>query len=125
MKPLQFLSAPILAILVGSAYAAQPDQGGEYAPPPPAQQAQPVTDTQLEQFATAMSGVRSVQQEYSEAIQQSGNMEDAQALRAEAQQEMRGAVEDSGLSVSEYNTIAQQLQSNPDLSRRLQNIQSE
>jgi len=118
------VSAALLAGAAGTA-AAQPQQGEAYSPPSPAQQrgqAQ-VSDQQLQQFVTAMEEVRSVQEEFSAAIQEADDMDEAQTLRADAQEEMRGAVEDTGLSVAEYNMIAQRLQSDPNLSARLQEMQ--
>lgn len=118
------VSAALLSMTAGVA-AAQSQQRQEYSPPNPAPQrgqAQ-VSDQQLQQFVTAMDEVRSVQEEFSAAIQQAENMEEAQTLRADAQEEMRGAVEDTGLSVAEYNMISERLQSDPNLSQRLQEIQ--
>jgi hypothetical protein len=112
--------------LASAAVAAEAQQGREYAPPDPAQQrgqaGQQVSDQQLQQFAAAMENVRDVQQEYSQAIQEAGNMEEAQTLRADAQEEMRGAVEDAGLSVANYNMISQRLQSDPNLAQRLDDL---
>jgi len=118
------VSAALLSVAAGVA-AAQSQQGQAYSPPSPAQQRgqTQVSDQQLQQFVTAMDEVRSVQEEFSQAIQQAENMDEAQTLRADAQEEMRGAVEDTGLSVAEYNMISQRLQSDPNLSARLQEIQ--
>jgi len=126
MKTINALIASVGLALVGAAVASEPQQGREYAPSDPAQQGgqarQPVSDQQLQQFVTAMENVRDVQQEYSQAIQETGNMEEAQTLRADAQEEMRGAVEDTGLSVADYNMISQRLQSDPNLAQRLEGL---
>jgi len=126
MKTINALIASVGLALAGAAVASEPQQGREYAQPDPAQQGgqarQPVSDQQLQQFVTAMENVREVQQEYSQAIQETGNMEEAQTLRADAQEEMRGAVEDTGLSVADYNMISQRLQSDPNLAQRLEGL---
>lgn len=131
MKYLNAAIGMLLLSVAGTVVAAQPpqQQSGEYAPPNPAQQQDraqqpPVSDEKLQQYADAMDEIRSVQQEYSEAIQEAENMEDAQTLRADAQEEMRGAVQKTGLSVSEYNMISQRLQSDPSLIQRLDDIRA-
>lgn len=86
-------------------------------------QAMDVSDAKLEQFVEAVTEVQSVQQEYASEIQSTQEAAEAQALRQEAQEKMVGAVEDAGLSVTEYNQISQQLQSDPELSNRLEALQ--
>ena len=98
------------------------------APPPPAgaDAAQTeVSDEQLRQFVEAASEVQSVQEEYAAEIQSTQEAEEAQSLRQEAQEKMVQAVEDSGLTVSEYNLIAQRLQQDPSLANRLNDIHSD
>lgn len=116
--------AAALLLWSGATFADEPPAAAsEYGQPAPG--AEQVSDTQLEAFSTAMDEVQSVQQEYSQAIQQAENPEEAQTLQADAQEEMRSAVEDTGLTIADYNLIAQQLQSNPELVRRLQEIRSQ
>lgn len=98
---------------------AAPPQGQQ----PGAAQNVEVSDAQLEQFVDAATEVQTVQQQYAAEIQSTQEAEEAQALRQEAQEKMVEAVEGSGLSVSEYNLIAQQLQQDQSLVERLNQIQ--
>lgn len=136
-----FASIGVLAL--GSALAhAEPPQQSDYTPPQqppqgqqqgqqspygqqPGQGRQQVSEEQLQQFSDAMDEVSEVQQEYAQAIREADDMDKAQNLRAEAQKEMRSAVEDTGLSVPEYNMISQQLRSDQELVQRLQEIHTE
>lgn len=128
MKYLNMTGIGIALLALAGTTAAQPqqEQGGQYQPPaqqqPQQQQQSQISDAKLEKFSAAMAEVRSVQQEYASAIQEADSTDEAQTLRADAQDEMRGAVEDTGLSISEYNQISQRLQSDQDLVRRLQEI---
>lgn len=82
-----------------------------------------MSDAKLEQFVEALTEVQSVQQEYASEIQATQEAAQAQALRQEAQEKTVGAVEDAGLSVTKYNQISQHLQSDPELSNRLESVQ--
>lgn len=79
-----------------------------------------VDDAQLEQFATALTDVRDLGNEYSEQIASAESQEEAQELQQEAQVEMVAAVEDTGMTVQEYNQIAEQMSQNPELMERVQ-----
>lgn len=79
-----------------------------------------VDDAQLEQFAAALTDVRDLGNEYSEQIASAESQQDAQALQQEAQVEMVAAVEETGMTVEEYNQIAQQMSQNPELMERVQ-----
>lgn len=120
---LAVVCATVLALLLSVASIAAHAQ--EQAPAPfPQEQVESleVSDQQLEQFVDAVTSVEQVQQEYAAQIQDTQDAEQAQTLRQEAQEEMVSAVEDSGLSVDEFNLIAQQIQTDPALVARLQNI---
>lgn len=97
----------------------------QQAAPGAAQQQAPVSDQALEQFADAASSVREVREEYSAEIQSTQDEEKAQALRSEAQQKMVVAVQEAGLSVSDYNMIAQRLQTDGELMQRLEQVRSQ
>jgi hypothetical protein len=116
-KALTVLPAGMLALLMSLGTATAAAQGAQ------GQQAMDVSDQKLEQFVEAVTEVQSVQQEYAAEIQSTQEAAEAQALRQEAQEKMVGAVEDAGLSVTEYNQISQQLQSDPGLSDRLEALQ--
>jgi 3-dehydroquinate synthase class II len=116
-------ASALLSALPMSALHAQ--QAQQAQPPAQQQQQAPISDEALEQFSKAASTVREVRQEYSAEIQSTKDEEKAQALREEAQQKMVVAVQDAGLSVPEYNLIAQRLQSDGELMQRLNQIQSQ
>jgi GTP1/Obg family GTP-binding protein len=84
-----------------------------------------VTDEKLQQFLSAAIQVQDVQREYVAEIQATEDPAKAETLREEAQEEMVTAVEDSGLSVLEFNLIAQRLQNDAELLQRLDSLQRE
>jgi hypothetical protein len=112
--------ALLSAVPLSAVHAQQTQQAN-----PSAQQQAPVSDEKLEQFADAASTVREVRQEYSAEIQSTQDEEKAQSLRAEAQQKMVVVVQEAGLSVSDYNMIAQRLQSDGELMQRLNQMQNQ
>lgn len=125
----RFLPAALVTLALGlsGGAVAQQQQGsqgqtGGY-PPPQQEQAGPVSDKELGQFMTAMASVQDVQEEYVGEIQSTSDGTKAQELRQEAQNKMISAVEDSGLSVPEYNMIAEQLRTNPELAERAEGMQ--
>jgi hypothetical protein len=105
---------------------------GEYASPEAhaeahaeAAEALEVSDEKLQQFLAAAINVQDVQREYVAEIQAAEDPVQAETLREEAQEEMVTAVEESGLSVLEFNLIAQRLQSDAELVQRLDSLQRE
>lgn len=133
VSPRRLLPAALIALALGTAgtAVAQPQQqggqgqgqtGGAYAPPQQAQGGS-VSDKELGQFVTAMASVQNVQEEYMGQIQSTSDGEKAQELRQEAQDKMISAVEDSGLSVSQYNMIAERMRTDPELAERAGGMQ--
>lgn len=88
--------------------------GGESAP-----SAEDIDQGQIESFATARADVQKLQQEYASKIQQA-DQEEAAELKQKAQQEMTTAVEDAGLDVQEFNTIARAAQNDQELAEKIQ-----
>jgi glucose/arabinose dehydrogenase len=132
-------SAAALALaLCGTAFAQQPGAGT--TPPDaqePQQQAQPpapqpgpapgaaeVSDEQLERFADAYTEVAQLRDEYTQQIIQAEDPDRATELQQEANERMIEAVEEKGLSVGEYNMIAEAMDRDPELQERvLQKLQ--
>ena len=81
-----------------------------------------VSDEELEQFLEAHQKVIAVQEEYIDRIQNTQDVQDNQNLQREAEGKMAEAVQETGLEVSEYNDIARQLQQDPQLRDRLQEM---
>lgn len=122
----RILPAALVALALGTAGSAvAQQQGGQQQGgyPPPQQQGGEVTDEQLGQFMVAMASVQDVQEEYAGQIQSTSDGEKAQELRQEAQNKMISAVEDSGLTVPQYNMIAERMRTDPELAERAEGMQ--
>jgi hypothetical protein len=119
LGPATALAALLTLGATGISYA----DPAETAAPPQNEAAAEVSDGKLRQFVEAATEVQTVQQEYAGAIQATNEPDKAKSLQQEAQDKMVKAVEDSGLSVSEYNLIAQRLQQDPSLTNRLNDLQ--
>ena len=109
-----------LALALGFAVAAVPAHAEDTDPAQP--QSPELSDETLEQFTDAMAEVRSIGQEYSDRIANAEGAEEAQALQRDAQEEMMSAVEEAGLSVQQYNAIAQRMNQDPELMERVQDM---
>lgn len=77
---------------------------------------------ELESFVQARADVRDIQQEYASRLQSTQDDQKVAELQSEAQQKMATAVEDAGLSVQEFNQIAQAAQNDPELSEEIQDL---
>ncbi|WP_440997486.1 DUF4168 domain-containing protein [Arhodomonas sp. SL1] len=110
----KLLSAAALAAFLagGSVHAQNENQ----------QAAEPVNDAQLERFSEAMGEIQEIRQDYSGQLEGVQDQEKARELQQQANEEMVQAVEDTGMSVEEYNNISQQLRQNPELAERLQQM---
>lgn len=84
---------------------------------PPAQQAQPVeiSEAQLQKFAVANQKVVKLQQEYQSKAGQAQNKQELQALVDATNADIKQAIQESGLTVNEFNVIASALQSDAQL----------
>jgi len=111
--PLTVLFAIALA---ASAPLGAQQAGGQAAP----QQQVEVSDTDLELFAEAQEQIIAIQQDYSQRLQGAEDPERASKLQQEANEKMVSAVEESGLDVETFNTIAVAVQNDPELQQRLQ-----
>lgn len=81
-----------------------------------------VTNTELMQFADAMQAVNDIRDQYSQRIEGAQSQDQAQQLQQEAGQRMTIAVQESGMTVDQYNDIAVALQGNPQLMQRLEQL---
>jgi hypothetical protein len=116
LRPVHAAVAALLLAAPMAAVQAEPDET-EYATPTQ-QESQDVSDEMLEKYADAVAGVQAVQQEYSAEIQTTEDVGEVETLREEAQKKMVDAVEETGLSVTEYNLISQRLHADPGLAQR-------
>lgn len=86
----------------------------------PSRAAPQVTDQQLETYAVAALEVYKINETYQPKINEAPTREDQKVLYDEATQAMTDAIRDSGMSVEQYNQLTTMVQSNPDLSAKLQ-----
>jgi hypothetical protein len=114
-----------LLVLLAPAMGSANEAAGEHAAPGAQAEQIEVTDEKLQQFLTAAINVQDVQREYVAEIEATEDPTEVETLREAAQEEMVTAVEDSGLSVLEFNLIAVRLQSDTQLLERLDSMQRE
>lgn len=89
----------------------------EAAPPPASEQpsAADLDQQTKQQFAKVYGGIQDIRQEYSMKLQETEDTQKAQDLQQEAQEKMIDVVEDNGMSVSQYNELANLITSDPEL----------
>lgn len=121
-----FASALLVTGLMSATVSAQ-DTNGSTQDPMATQQApaQDFSDDQLEQFASASQQIAQVSQEYTQRLQEAGDEEAQQAVRAEANEKMVNIVEDSGMDVETFNAIGQAIQQDPEMMQRVQEMASQ
>lgn len=104
---------PVLALLAaaGLLFGAATVTAQDNAQAPQAQpqsEAIEVSEGQVESFVDAYMAVQGINQEYTQKLQAVEDPEKATELQQEAQTKMQEAVSESGLSISEYQQIANQ-----------------
>ena len=113
-------TAVAAAIGLATAMAAAPAFAEDYeGQAEPQQQAAMVDETKLDQFVEALSEVHAIRNEAAVELESTTTTEDAQEVQQRAQQQMIDAVEESGLSIEEYNRIATLMGSDPELQQRV------
>lgn len=109
----------LAALGAAGAIAAQAQTAGSPAMPAPAPAPEPaitapVSDAKLRQFMTAVTNVQEVQEQF--VIR-------AQMLHLQMQQQLVHGVEDTGMSVDEYELLHERVQRDPYLAQRIENLQ--
>lgn len=89
------------------------------APDAAQQQAQPVSEQEVKQFAKAEQKVAKISEEWAPRVQSAGSNEEAEQLAQQAQGQMVEAIEGEGLTVQRYNEIYAQAQMDADLADRI------
>lgn len=79
-----------------------------------------MTEQTVDAFVDAFVAVQEIREDFSERLQSATNEAEAQAMQQEAQEQMIQAVEQSGMSVQEYNDVAMALQNDPELMQQVQ-----
>lgn len=118
---------PVLALLAaaGLLFAAgtvsaqgEPPQGAPTTQPQA--ESMDVSQDQVESFVDAYMAVQGINQEYTQKLQAVEDPEQATELQQEAQTKMQEAVSDSGLSISEYQQIANQAGQDEELRNQIE-----
>ncbi len=81
-----------------------------------------VTDQQLQQFVESAQKVAVLSDEYNQRLQAAPDANAQQQIVTEANDRMASAVQESGLSVDEFNGISQALEQDPQLHARAQQM---
>lgn len=95
--------------------AGEPGTGFQAPPSAPMN----VDDATVSNFADAFLSVQEMSEDLTEKLSEAPSAEAAQALQREAQDEMAQTVEESGISVEQYNEIAIGMRSDPKLAERV------
>lgn len=100
-----------------------PNQGAAGAPPAaqPAPAQKSFSDEEIQKFADVQPEIEAIRSEYSERLQDVSDPEQAATLQNEAVEKMVESVNQEGLEVETYNSIAIALQSDTDLRERVEN----
>ncbi|MGM0951975.1 MAG: DUF4168 domain-containing protein [Pseudomonadota bacterium] len=101
----------------------QSGQGSEYSDPASAEAQQTdFSDSELKQFIEAQEGVMEVREDYIEQIEAADSQEKAQELQMEANDEMVSVIEEIGMDIPTYNSIATAYSSEPKVRDRIDSM---
>lgn len=99
---------------------AQTNQGSGYSNPAAAgTQDTNFSDAQLKEFIDAQAGVMEVREEYIEKIESADSQQEAQELQMEANDKMVTVIEEKGMDIPTYNSIATAYSSEPKVRNRV------
>lgn len=80
------------------------------------------SDEELKQFVEAQKGINEVRDEYMAKIEDAESQEKAQELQMEANDEMVTIIEDAGMDIPTYNSIATAYNSEPEVRNRVDSL---
>ena len=113
-------AAPAMAQQNQQEPAAQQTQGSGYSDPAAAgTQDTNFSDAQLKDFIEAQEGVMEVREEYIQKIEAAESQQKAQELQMEANDKMVSVIEDVGIDIPTYNSIATAYSSEPKVRNRV------
>lgn len=96
------------------------DSDGGYSDPAAAgTQNTNFNDQELKQFVKAQEGINDIRDEYMEKIEAADSQQKAQELQMEANDEMVTVIEDAGMDIPTYNSIATAYNSEPQVRNRV------
>jgi hypothetical protein len=87
---------------------------------PDAAPTQTISDADIEHFANAVMAVETVRQTYEKALSTTDDQGEKTSLQKEAQEKMVNAIQDEGLTVQQYQMVAQAVQSDPEMWKKVQ-----
>lgn len=126
-KLLVSLTASLALLAAGPALAQESQQspesaeteGGYSDPAAAGTQQTNFTDEELKQFVEAQEGINDIRDEYMEKIEAADSQQKAQELQMEANDEMVTVIEDAGMDIPTYNSIATAYNSEPQVRNRV------
>lgn len=121
-----FALSAIAAAMFAMPAIAQQDDAQAYAQQQMEQMAnEPVTEEQLETFVDAIEHIERINDEFVASLENVETQEEAQQLQMDAQREMVESVEETGLTVEEYNALAYRLQNDPEVQAKVEAIRED
>ncbi len=119
------VTRPLIALLaaaglMGGAALVHAQDYGEHAAPPPATTQEQVDETTVNNFIAAYQEVQAIHQDYSQQLQAAEDPESATELQQEAQEKMQEAVTSNGLTIAEYQQVANLAGQDPELRARIE-----
>lgn len=117
-----FLAAAMMTTGLASVPAMAQDQNAAGSGSQTQAPAQNFSDDQLQQFADASQNIAMISQDYTEQLQNASDESEQQKIRQQANDEMVQAVQDSGMSVEQFNSIGQAIQQDPQLMQRVKGM---
>lgn len=129
-KLLISLTASLALLAAGPALAQEnsqnpesADSDGGYSDPASAgSQDTNFSDQELKQFVEAQKGINDVRDEYMAKIEEAESQQKAQELQMEANDEMVTIIEDAGMDIPTYNSIATAYNSEPEVRNRVDSL---
>lgn len=115
-----FIAVAFTALAGFSGLASGQNSTRTPAPTPPSQAAEQADERTVQTFAVALAAVQDVQVEYIEKIKTANEPAVTSQLQNEARSKMIQAVQIQGFTVDQYNSLAQQMQSDPGFRQRVE-----
>lgn len=123
-KSLASISLSILIALASSSALAQEEtQANAQTAPQAAPQTIEITEAAVDKFIEVLQDVESIRGKYVERLQDAEDQQTAMEIQQEAQEKMVEKVQSSGMTVQQFNMIAQAAQQSPEIQQRIRNAQ--
>ena len=116
---------PVLQTLLIAALSAGTTQALAEKPATPQQQAAPVTEEDIQNFAEAHQKVMQVRQEYISKAKSAEDQEQKQQLQMAMQKDMLAAVQETGMKPKRYNQVARKVGQDEELRQRVEEVLQE